>query len=433
MYDESSAVLPGRHRPVQRAHDAGGHGGAQAERSADRDDGLADAQGPGPAERGGLEVLGAGDVEDGEVVDGTAPDDGRVLPVAVLVDDLDRTVVLGRVGDDVVVGDDVALVVEHEARPGRTRLDPLELGDDLHGAGQHLLRDPGDGSRASPAAAASSGRSSRRRSATPTPGVVGGSSSHSRVADGSEDATDGPDDEREQRRRAATPSRTAGRAPRGARLGAGGDGASTWVGGGGGYAAGGPAGGGEAGAAGAATQRGGRGQRALAGRRPALLGRRLTTDRLGLLRLGRPGLRRHVGVVVGSVVHGPIIADGHNRDVMRPRCYGRSCSTHAGTVVPGCAAPPSGPIVRPGGTTRAGASLPGALARRAVAHRRGLDPRGRGPTVVGRDRSPGRTRARARRPSPHRARRRRGPPYRRRGGPRRCAARRRGTARRASG
>ena len=91
----------------------------QAERRAERDHGVADAQRLRGAERRrACSVLGLGDVEHGEVVDRAAADDRGLVAVAVLVDDLDRAVVLGGVGDHVVVGDDVALPVEHEAGAG---------------------------------------------------------------------------------------------------------------------------------------------------------------------------------------------------------------------------------------------------------------------------------------------------------------------------
>ncbi len=96
-------------RPVDRADDAGGHRGREAERRADRDHGLADPHLVGRADGGRLESLGLRHVEHGDVVDRAAADHGGLDVVAVLVDDLDRAVVLVGLGDHVVVGDDVAL------------------------------------------------------------------------------------------------------------------------------------------------------------------------------------------------------------------------------------------------------------------------------------------------------------------------------------
>ena len=109
------------------------------ERRAEGDDALADAQRLRGAERRRLEPLGALGVEHGEVVDRAAAHDGGVVAVAVLVDDLDRAVVGGGLGDDVVVGDDVPLAVEDEAGAGRPAVLAVVLRHDLHGAGQQRL------------------------------------------------------------------------------------------------------------------------------------------------------------------------------------------------------------------------------------------------------------------------------------------------------
>ena len=66
----------------------------------------------------GRRPLGVLDVEHRDVVDGAAPHDRGGARAAVHVDDVDLGAVLGDL-DDVVVGDDVALTVHHEARPGR--------------------------------------------------------------------------------------------------------------------------------------------------------------------------------------------------------------------------------------------------------------------------------------------------------------------------
>ena len=96
------------------------------------------------------------DEQHGEVVRRTTADDRGFVLVAVLVDHLDGAVVLGRVGHDVVVGDEVALAVEHEAGAGRAGLLALVLRQDLHGAGQHL---PGHGGHGAVARAAAGRRS----------------------------------------------------------------------------------------------------------------------------------------------------------------------------------------------------------------------------------------------------------------------------------
>ena len=138
------ARVTGRHRPAQGADDAGGHGRAQPQGRAERDDRFADAERLRGTERGRLQRRRALGVQDGQVVDRAAPDDGGPVPVAVLVDDLDRAVVRDRVRDHVVVGDDVALPVQHEPGPGGGAALPVELRGDLHRAGQQRLGDRGD-------------------------------------------------------------------------------------------------------------------------------------------------------------------------------------------------------------------------------------------------------------------------------------------------
>ena len=72
MYDDSLGRVAGGDRSLQRADDAGGHRGREAERRTDRDDGVADAQRLGLAQGGGLHVLGLVAVEHREVVDRAA-------------------------------------------------------------------------------------------------------------------------------------------------------------------------------------------------------------------------------------------------------------------------------------------------------------------------------------------------------------------------
>ena len=84
---------------------------------------------------------------------GLRPDHLRGVLVAVLVDDLDRPVVLDGVGDDVVVGDVVARPVEHEAGPGGAVLLALVLREHLDRARQQPLGDRRRPSGCRPAAA----------------------------------------------------------------------------------------------------------------------------------------------------------------------------------------------------------------------------------------------------------------------------------------
>jgi len=90
---------------------AAGHGPAEAEGVADGIDALADDEVGGVGEDGGLEVGNIVDLEEGEVVVAVDVDDGGFVLAAVGEGDLDG---LGVV-DDVIVGEDVALLVEDEA------------------------------------------------------------------------------------------------------------------------------------------------------------------------------------------------------------------------------------------------------------------------------------------------------------------------------
>ena len=115
---------------------------AEAQRRPEGDHGVADAQPLRGAERGRL----AGPARRRRRGrrgrrSGCDPTTVAVVAVAVLVDDLDRAVVLGGVGDDVVVGDEVALRVERRSRSRSRRRPAPRTRDDLHGARQQLLRD----------------------------------------------------------------------------------------------------------------------------------------------------------------------------------------------------------------------------------------------------------------------------------------------------
>ena len=113
-----SPVVTGR---LSGADDAGGDRAAQAQRRADRDDGVADAHAAATEpSAAGCRPLARRRPRARRC---RRPGCGRrpwpSCWLAVLVDDLIGAVVPVGVGDHVVVGDDVALVVEHEAGAGR--------------------------------------------------------------------------------------------------------------------------------------------------------------------------------------------------------------------------------------------------------------------------------------------------------------------------
>ncbi len=101
-----------------RRDDAGGGGAAEAEGIADRDDPVADAGAVGVAERDRRQRLLRLDLEQGEVGLGVATGELGLEAGAVMERDHD---LVGLV-DHVVVGDDVTLRVDHEARTGRVHL-----------------------------------------------------------------------------------------------------------------------------------------------------------------------------------------------------------------------------------------------------------------------------------------------------------------------
>ena len=92
------------------ADDAGGHGAAETEGIADGVDLLTDLEIARAGEDGGDEVRRV-DLEKGEVVQAIFADDLSLVAMLVVGLDLD----VSRVGDDVVVGEDVALLIENEA------------------------------------------------------------------------------------------------------------------------------------------------------------------------------------------------------------------------------------------------------------------------------------------------------------------------------
>src|SRR4051794_8101922 len=104
---------------VQRAHDARGDGVLEAERAADRDRAVADLDAVRVGERQRVQLgLGRVDLDDGDVGRRVGADDLRARGLAVGEGDGDR----GRAVDDVLVGGDVAVRVDHEARALGLRL-----------------------------------------------------------------------------------------------------------------------------------------------------------------------------------------------------------------------------------------------------------------------------------------------------------------------
>src|SRR5580765_3348245 len=143
-----SRGAPRGHRPVERRDDPARHGALQTERCADGDQSVADRHLRGPADRQRLQRH-AGDLDDRQVVGQVAADDGGIdlLAAGQLDDDL---AAVGRGLDDVVVGDDVALVVEGPARSGvltgaGTHLDGDHARQRTGGDARDAARWPGDG------------------------------------------------------------------------------------------------------------------------------------------------------------------------------------------------------------------------------------------------------------------------------------------------
>ncbi len=106
-------IVAGRDdRAVERAHDAGRGGVAQAVGVADGDDGVTHLHGGGVGEVQRRQLAGRrADADHGDVLAGIAADDAAGKGVAVVQAHPHRVGVL----DDVVVGDDVALRVDLEA------------------------------------------------------------------------------------------------------------------------------------------------------------------------------------------------------------------------------------------------------------------------------------------------------------------------------
>ena len=103
---------------LDRGDDPRGGRAVEPERVADRDHGIADLDPGRGAELERLQLLGAGiDLEHGDVGRGIGADDLGVEGLAVLAADPDGDLI-GAL-DDVGVGEDVAVGIDHEAGPGR--------------------------------------------------------------------------------------------------------------------------------------------------------------------------------------------------------------------------------------------------------------------------------------------------------------------------
>ncbi len=125
---------------LERRDDATRHRPVECERVTDRDDRVAHLHLRGVAQRQRVHSLGVVDLEQGDVTGWIGPDDLGLLRVAVSELDVHTL----RALDDVGVGEDVALVVDQEARTGGGAL--LLLGESEDGLGLlHDLRpDEGD-------------------------------------------------------------------------------------------------------------------------------------------------------------------------------------------------------------------------------------------------------------------------------------------------
>ena len=102
---------------VQCADDAVRHGAAQTQRRTGGKHLVADANLVGVTELGHRQVVDVVDLEHGQVGLRVATDQvgGHFLAVVEHHGGLELARVVGRFGDDVVVGDDVAAAVDHEA------------------------------------------------------------------------------------------------------------------------------------------------------------------------------------------------------------------------------------------------------------------------------------------------------------------------------
>ena len=139
------------HRPGDVGHDPAGHRVGQSERRPDRDDGLADGERVGLGEGGGLQARRGGHLDDREVGGRRRAHDGGVGDGPVVEGDADLARRAGT-GDDVVVGQDVAVGVQHDTGAEAAGLSRAD-GDghhrrvDLGGRGRHRPVELGRGRR----------------------------------------------------------------------------------------------------------------------------------------------------------------------------------------------------------------------------------------------------------------------------------------------
>ena len=107
---------------VERADDAVGDGVGEAERRADGDRLVADVEVAGVGELDRLQPAGALELDDGEVDDRVDADDLGLVELAVVGGHLDGAVGRGALeGDDVGVGEHVAVGAEDDAGSGAAR------------------------------------------------------------------------------------------------------------------------------------------------------------------------------------------------------------------------------------------------------------------------------------------------------------------------
>ena len=131
--------------PLERADDPGGQGLVEAERIADRKDGLTDLRSSEvPIVIGGGRVSGRVHPDHCEIVVGSGPDDPRAQHLARCEPDCE----LVRAFNHMIIGDDVAGLVPNEARTGlggrafglgRRRLEPACAPDHLHHGRRYAL------------------------------------------------------------------------------------------------------------------------------------------------------------------------------------------------------------------------------------------------------------------------------------------------------
>jgi hypothetical protein len=118
--------------PVEGADDAGTHRAVEPERAADGEDGVADVQVVGVAERGGGEAADPVGLDDGQVGGRVTADDGGVGRRAV-GEGHGQVAAVGRGRDDVVVGEDLTVLADDDARTAAAELVGPER--DRHHAG----------------------------------------------------------------------------------------------------------------------------------------------------------------------------------------------------------------------------------------------------------------------------------------------------------